>query len=146
MLTGLYKYSSDPQNAAELLNEGNPDSLLNRIFGDNKEEAVSKVAEYAGTSPEQVLPEMKRIATEAIRIVKDNVSTGATGSSVKDFLASQRNNLLLYLPASLQIGDLLKDNTLDDRTNKMEGPISSLMHKIENAFSGSSTEDHDERK
>ena len=32
--------------------------------------------------------------------------------------------------------DLLNDDSLDDRTNKMEGPISNLMHTIENKFSG----------
>jgi hypothetical protein len=40
------------------------------------------------------------------------------------------------LPPALQMGDLLNDNTMDDRTNKMEGPISSMMHSIENKLSG----------
>jgi hypothetical protein len=34
------------------------------------------------------------------------------------------------------MGDLLNDEALDDRTNKMEGPISNFMHKIENNLSG----------
>jgi len=34
------------------------------------------------------------------------------------------------------MGDILNDDTLDDRTNKMEGPISNFMHSIENKFSG----------
>jgi len=38
----------------------------------------------------------------------------------------------------LQIGKLLNDSTLDDRTNKMEGPISGLMHAIEKKFSDAS--------
>jgi hypothetical protein len=29
----------------------------------------------------------------------------------------------------------LQDETIDDRTNKMEGPISNLMHNIEKGFS-----------
>jgi hypothetical protein len=36
----------------------------------------------------------------------------------------------------MQLGDLLKDDSLDDRTNKMEGPISNMMHNIENKLSG----------
>jgi hypothetical protein len=35
------------------------------------------------------------------------------------------------------MGDIVGDESLDDKTNKMEGPVSSLMHKIETSFSGS---------
>ena len=47
----------------------------------------------------------------------------------------QRHNILVYLPAALSMGDVLDDETLDDKTNKMEGPVSSFMHKIENTLS-----------
>ncbi|MEO7924436.1 MAG: hypothetical protein ABIR30_12220 [Chitinophagaceae bacterium] len=47
----------------------------------------------------------------------------------------QRHNILVYLPAALNLGDLLKDESLDDRTNKMEGPVSNFMHKIEDILS-----------
>jgi hypothetical protein len=36
------------------------------------------------------------------------------------------------------MGYLLGDESMDDRTNKMEGPISSFMHTIEDKFSGGS--------
>jgi hypothetical protein len=36
----------------------------------------------------------------------------------------------------MNFGDILHDETLDDRTNKMEGPISNFMHKIEDKLSG----------
>ena len=48
---------------------------------------------------------------------------------------SQRHNILVYLPAALYMGDVLNDEGLDDKTNKMEGPVSNLMHRIENSFS-----------
>ena len=51
-------------------------------------------------------------------------------------MKGQRHNILLYLPAAMQMGDLLNDDTLDDRTNKMEGPISNFVHTIENKLSG----------
>ena len=54
---------------------------------------------------------------------------------VKVFFSNQKNNILLYLPAALNMGDLLHDASLDDNTNKMEGPISSLMQSIGSAFS-----------
>jgi hypothetical protein len=41
----------------------------------------------------------------------------------------------LYLPAELNMGGLLDDDSLDDQANKMEGPISSLAHRIGAAFS-----------
>jgi hypothetical protein len=52
----------------------------------------------------------------------------------------------MYLPAALQIGVLLNDDTLDDATNKMEGPISSLMQKIGAAFSNPATAEDQEIK
>ena len=51
-------------------------------------------------------------------------------------MSGQRHNILVYLPAALQLGDLLNDNAMDDRTNKMEGPVSNFMHNIENKLSG----------
>jgi hypothetical protein len=42
----------------------------------------------------------------------------------------------VHLPAAMQLGYLLNDNAMDDRTNKMEGPVSSFMHTIENKLSG----------
>jgi hypothetical protein len=47
----------------------------------------------------------------------------------------QRHQVLVYLPAPLQLGDLIHDESLDDRTNKMEGPVSNFMHKIEDKLS-----------
>jgi hypothetical protein len=51
-------------------------------------------------------------------------------------MSDQRHHILVYLPASLQLGELLNDSGMDDQTNKMEGPISNLVHNIENKFSG----------
>jgi hypothetical protein len=35
----------------------------------------------------------------------------------------------------MKMGDILNDEALDDRTNKMEGPVSGFMHRIENQLS-----------
>ena len=63
--------------------------------------------------------------------------------TMKTYVTDQRNNILVYLPAELQMSTVVNDNTLDDRTNKMEGPMSNSMHFIEKIFSGSSTEKYD---
>jgi hypothetical protein len=52
----------------------------------------------------------------------------------------------LYLPEALHMGDLLHDDTLDDNTNKMEGPVSSLMRNIGSVFSKPVTNDEIKNK
>jgi hypothetical protein len=74
-------------------------------------------------------------------VAKENLAADAGIKEVKLFFSDQRNNILLYLPAELRMGELLHDNTLDDNTNKMEGPISSLMQSIGTAFSNPITGD-----
>lgn len=81
-----------------------------------------------------------------IRITKENLALDAGIREVKIFFKSQINNILLYLPPTLHIGELLHDNTLDDNTNKMEGPISSLINRIGDAFSTPVTEDEVNKK
>lgn len=49
-------------------------------------------------------------------------------------VAQNKPDILMYLPPSLELGTILRNNNLDDRTGKMEGPVSSLMHKMEKTF------------
>ena len=42
--------------------------------------------------------------------------------------------------------DLLEDNTMDDRMNKMEGPVSSFMHKIETIFTSRESQEAADKK
>jgi hypothetical protein len=39
------------------------------------------------------------------------------------------------------MGDILDDTSLDDNTNKMEGPLSSLMHSVGSVFSSPEVEE-----
>ena len=80
---------------------------------------------------------MEIIAAEAIRILRQDAGENAPATKIKTYLNEQRHHVLTYLPAAMQLGELLHDDTMDDRTNKMEGPISNFMHKIENNMSGS---------
>jgi len=73
---------------------------------------------------------------EAIHALRESIVHHPTQEAVKRYMGDQRHSILVYLPASMQLGSLLDDDSLDDRTNKMEGPISSFMHSIENKFSG----------
>ena len=94
-----------------------------------------KIADYASVSTQHAYEIMEAVAVEAVKQVQRNEAGDQEAAVVKKFMNDQRNNILHYLPASLQIGKLLNDTTLDDRTNKMEGPISGLMHAIEKKFS-----------
>ena len=78
---------------------------------------------------------MNVIAMTAVKRVKENLSVDAAQKEVKTFFKGQINNILLYLPAELNMGDLLHDDTLDDGTNKMQGPVSGIIRNIGDVFS-----------
>ncbi len=135
VLTGLYKYVQSDDGAEDFLRGDNSSSWVSKIFDDNKKEAIQKISAYAKQSNHDPVAKMNAIADEAVKVVKENLSADPSIKDVKTFFSSQTNNILLYLPAELNMGELLNDTTLDDKTNKMEGPISSLMQSLGSAFS-----------
>ncbi len=135
VLTALYRYVQTDEGAEEFLNIKNSNNWISKIFDDNRKEAIQTISAYAQHSNEDPMAKMNDIANEAVKVTKENLSADAGIKDVKLFFNHQRNNILLYLPAELRMGELLHDNTLDDNTNKMEGPISSLMQSIGSAFS-----------
>lgn len=149
VLMGLYKYGNTESGSEQILRGSNSADWLNEFFGDKKDEAIQKVASYSGDSNEYVGQKMEQIANEALRLIRENTPTGGSFNDVKSYVAQQRSNILVYLPAELQMSSVVNDTTLDDRTNKMEGPMSNSMHFFEKLFSGSTTEknekDIDER-
>lgn len=145
VLLGLYKYGSTEQGSHNLLHGNTSTSWMNLFFTDKKEEVISKVASYSGVSNQNASNSMERIASEAVKIIGQQTPDDASFTNVKSYVSQQRSNILLYLPAELQLSSIIDDNTLDDRTNKMEGPMSSAMHFIENLFSGSTTEKNEVR-
>lgn len=140
VLLGLYKYGNTEQGSDDILRGNMSTNWLELFFGDNKEEAVSKVSGYSGINEGEVTQKMEEIATEAVRLIRENTPEKASFTDIKSFVSQQRNSILVYLPAELQISKVINDTTLDDRTNKMEGPVSNAVHFIERLFSGSTTE------
>jgi len=139
VLAGIFKLSQS-ENGARLLLSGYSDrNWLQAIYEGKEMEAVDKIAQYAGATSQDTSTMMESIAKEAVRIIRDHAGAHGTTESVKTVIKDHRHEILSYLPAAMQFGYLLNDNTLDDRTNKMEGPISNLMHKIENKMSGGDT-------
>jgi hypothetical protein len=141
VLTALYLYAESDEGAAEILKKGENINWIDRIFFDKRTAVVQTIAAYSELSKEDLVLKMNTIANEAIRITKENLAHDAGIIEVKIFFKSEINNIELYLLPTLHIGELLHVSTLDDNTNKMEGPISSLMNRIGDAFSNPVTED-----
>lgn len=140
VLTALYSYMGSEHRLASISGSSGS-NLLQQIFGDRKDAAIQRVADYAGTDAGTAENEMNKIATTSVSTIRENISDRSSPEEMKVFLANQKNNILAHLPAALQMGDLLNDDALDDRTHKMEGPISSMMRKIEDKFSGGTRTD-----
>lgn len=136
VLTALYKYCDTDDGAGNILQGNTPADLTTLLFKENKDDIIRMIASYSSCSTAYAEEKTSLIAATAVRIIKQGLPVTATIHDVRKYLAGQKNDILLYLPAELQIGELLHENTLDDRTNKMEGPLSSLMHTIGDQFSG----------
>jgi hypothetical protein len=133
VLIAMFKYSRTDAGAASIAGANISTPWLNSIFGDALPKVVSRISDHTNISMMEVEYAMENVALTAVHIIGNNVKDAA---AVKSFFTAQRDTILLFLPANLQIGEMLHDTTIDDRTNKMEGPISSLMHSIEKKFSG----------
>ncbi len=146
VLTALYKYAQSDDGANEILVSDGDENWTTKIFDENKKEAIQIISSYAKQSSDNPIAKMNAIAAEAAKVVKEQVGENATIKNVKDYFSNQKNDMLLYLLPILKMGDLLHDNALDDATNKMEGPISSLMHSLGSAFTNPTTNEELEKK
>jgi hypothetical protein len=135
VLTALYHFTRTDDGCRQLLTRSDKQDWLSVIYGGNEQMAVEKVAQYAIVTENQASSHMENIADEAVKLVKEAAGTPANPEKIKTYMNSQRHNILVYLPAALNMGDVLHDETLDDKTNKMEGPVSSFMHRIESKLS-----------
>ena len=136
VLAGLVKFTRSDNGANYILSNDTEQNWLELIYEGKQSEAVDKVAHYSNTSVKEAEDHMQRIAREAVKLIHESAGDKEKAEKIKTYMKGQRHNILLYLPAAMQLGDLLQDDTLDDRTNKMEGPISNMMHTIENKLSG----------
>ncbi len=136
VLAGLVKFTRSDNGANYILTQDAEKKWLELIYEGKQSEAVDKVAQYSNTSVGEVEDHMQKIVREAVKLIHESAGDKENPEKIKTYMKGQRHNILLYLPAAMQLGDLLKDDSLDDRTNKMEGPISNMMHNIENKLSG----------
>ncbi len=134
VLTAVYKLSRNEEGSLKILKADTHKDSLHTLFNGNENQIVEKVADYAGVSANQAESHLENIADESIKLVRETVGSSEP-QKLTQFMNDQRHHILVYLPASLYLGDILKDESLDDKTNKMEGPVSNFVHKIENKLS-----------
>jgi len=139
VLAGLYKYGSTDDGARNLFTLGT-DELLQQFFVDHEQDVIEGLAVYGNVDSSQAATIVKSIVPEALNAVKEATGADAKPEAIRSYIAGQRHNILVYLPPDLQFGKLIGDDILDDRTNKMEGPVSSFMHFIENIFAEKDTD------
>ncbi|HET9825551.1 MAG TPA: hypothetical protein VFP87_09455 [Chitinophagaceae bacterium] len=129
VLAAAIKYS-DGKDGINLLSQGTNENWLNVIYCGKENDAIQKVADYAGIEADEARRHMQNISNETVTIVRDVVKA-PNAEKLRSFMNSQRHSILSHLPAALKMGDVLNEETFDDRTNKMEGPVSSFLHRIE---------------
>jgi hypothetical protein len=140
VLTAIFTMTRTEDGAHELVSGDRQSGWFPVILRGHENEAVAKVAQYAGTTEEEARTCLEEVADEAVVDLKQEVGENASYEKVRDYMNGQRHHILVYLPAALNMGHMLNDETLDDRTNKMEGPVSTFMHKLEDHLSdGEST-------
>jgi len=135
VLTSIYRLSRNDAGAAELLQADEKEDILSFLFQNRENEVVTKIAKYAIVDENRARQELENIAMQSISVIKEFLGREATPQRLKTFMNDQRHQVLVYLPAPLLLGDVIHDESLDDRTNKMEGPVSNFMHKIEDKLS-----------
>lgn len=128
---GLQRLSAGPEES----------NWLKEILGSGRHAMVRQVAEYAGSDPATA----SRTVQEAIQLAVHHgahlTSANEASSAQQTYYASLLTEALSFLPAAVPVGKLMDDDTLDDQTHKMEGPLSNLAHSIGNVFSDGRSED-----
>ena len=152
VLAGIYKLAKNEDGIKDIASEFSVSNWVDIIFGVNKNEVLKNITDYSFYNAAAVEDKMNEAAAEAIRLIRENSKDDSNDNhkvnfaGMKIFISQQRNNILPYLPPALHIGNMLDDTTIDDATTKMEGPVSSLMHKIEAGFGTHETKEDAERK
>jgi len=137
ILLGIFN-SLEQNPDMNLLDTEQTGSLMERIFGKSTDIVVSRINDYSKFPDKHNDQQLEHIASEAMRVVKAGIGEGSNESSTRKFVAMNKPDTLLYLPPSLDLGTVLKNDNLDDRTGKMEGPVSSFMRKVEKTFNTTS--------
>lgn len=135
MLAGFYKQATNDKDDDIPFKYVETENWTDIIFGTKAKEVKGKVAAFASADNQTANFEMNKVGIAVMNLFSET-SGDHNSDTFKSWIVDQRNNILPYLPPELHLGDdIFNDNTIDDRTNKMEGPITGIMHAIEKVFS-----------
>jgi hypothetical protein len=137
ILLGIFNKLEDEPEASWLNTNTENSGLFEKIFGKAAPVVAGQISKYSKSLDKNSDQELEHIAAESIRVVGENIRDISDRNSVRKYVADHKPDTLLYLPPALQLGRILNNNNLDDRTGKMEGPVSSFMHTIEKTFNSS---------
>lgn len=133
----LYKITRTTEGCVKLLLSGKNDKWLSlgEAYGERLSFVYEKVGEYGIADHKAIECLFQDIANACLLVIHETLAHNISTESVKALIGDQRHSILMYKPVELDFRLMLNDSVLDDQTNKMEGPVSNLMHKIENLFS-----------
>jgi hypothetical protein len=144
-VTAVAKFASSEMGLAKLAEGPEGKDWVDEILGGQTHAVISRVADYAGVDQATA----SRTLGDAIR---QTVHNGAhihvnsdPSSSQRAYYAGLLSEALTFLPAAIPMGEVMDDNTIDDGTHKMEGPLSSIAHSIEKVFSDIHSENPKDR-
>ena len=147
VVAGMYDCARSEEGLDFLAGNSSTPDWLTLLFEKNAAEVKERLAHYSNNTIYAVQTHFNSVATEAVKILRSAANEKDRRVSIRNIAGAQRDWFLPYLPAELRIGKLLDDNTMDDRTNKMEGPVSTFMHKIETMITGQeSVEDANKKR
>ncbi|HEY2649630.1 MAG TPA: hypothetical protein VGI38_10565 [Puia sp.] len=137
VLVGIYNIlEAKPDIDALQAGHGN---LLENIFGKCTDEVVKQIEIYSKVKDKHIAQQLDHIATESLRVIKEGIGNNPDENKIRNFISKNKPDTLLYLPPSLDLGTILSNNNMDDRTGKMEGPVSTFMRNVEKAFNTSTS-------
>ncbi|MCY7291553.1 MAG: hypothetical protein LH615_05150 [Ferruginibacter sp.] len=145
-VAGIYDCARSEEGLDFLAGTSSTPDWLTLLFAKNAPEVRERLATYSDNTTDAVQTHFNSVAAEAVKILRKEATEKERRVSIRTITGTQRDWFLPYLPAELRIGKLLDDNTMDDRTNKMEGPVSSIMHKIETMITGQESEEDANKK
>ncbi|MEJ7610154.1 MAG: hypothetical protein WKF88_03135 [Ferruginibacter sp.] len=145
-VAGVYDCARSEAGLKFLTGTSSTPDWLDLFFGNNAPQVKRNLENYTSNTPESVQTHFNSVSAEAVKIIRENAADIDRAASIRNIAGSQRDLFLPYLPAELRIGLLLEDATMDDRMNKMEGPVSTFMHKIETVFTGQESKESADKK
>lgn len=146
VVAGLYDCARSEAGLDFLTGSSSTPDWLALLFAKNAPEVKQRLANYSNNTEDAVQTHFNSVAAEGTKILRTHASENDRKVSIRNIAGAQRDWFLPYLPAELRIGKLLDDNTMDDRTNKMEGPVSTMMHKIETILTGQESKEEANKK